>query len=322
MRARKLQQRGLLLLSLLVGIRAANAQCQGKSGFALQACLVAANASGSSNAAAPPAELNSKAPALTTGIADLIHLDSLPPTVEPSGFGSLLKLDRSDDGSFILKTGIFEAYVQSYSLEPNDCANRAAGFYAAPIKGRRAEVIAAVLKQAELHPDVPQGDIQAVLWAIVSGAELEKMPPPVQHTAARILPQDLLAQLRGAVQAQAAEKALMSWLNQRVRNPAAKQSAATAGKWGGGNVASPQAVGSQVGGLGEPVLRGTWAQMAGGWFVRYLPEGCAKTKLQVIVPDTATAQATSPLLFDPTQFLAVHTQAPGMRLGLTLRQVK
>jgi hypothetical protein len=319
MRARKLQQRGLLLLSLLIGIRAANAQCQGKSGFALQACLVAANASGASNAGAPPAELNSKAPALTTGIADLIHLDSLPPTVEPSGFASLLKLDRTDDGSFILKTGIFEAYVQSYSLEPNDCANRAAGFYAAPIKGRRAEVIAAVLKQAELHPDVPQGDIQPLLWAIVSGADLEKMPAPVQHTAARILPQDLLAQLRGPVQAQAAEKALMSWLNQRVHNPAAKQSAAIAGKWSGGN---SQAVGSQAGGLGEPVLRGTWAQMAGGWFVRYLPEGCAKTKVQVIVPDTATAQSTSPLLFDPTQFLAVHTQAPAMRLGLTLRQVK
>jgi hypothetical protein len=58
--------------------------------------------------------------------------------------------------------------------------------------------------------------------------------------------------------------------------------------------------------------------------VRYLPDGYMKTRLQVMVPDEAIAQADpkSPLTFDPTQYLAVLGQAPSERIGITLRPAK
>jgi hypothetical protein len=318
------------MLQSVLFIQTASAQCENKSGFAKQACEVQAASGAPSNSQLTPSLLDpSKGPALTTGFSDMIHLDTLPAAVDPKAFAPLDKLDRTDDGSFVLKAGIFEANLQSYSLEPGDAGNnRTAGFFPAPIRGRKANVVAAVLKQTELHPDVPQNDIQQLLWEVVRGTDLEKMTPGIQQTAARILPHDALVQLQGPVQAEAAKKALMTWLDKKIsKSPVVQQgvSAANTVK----SIAEPNPAGAGVAlqsqsTPGQFAARGTWAQMPGGFFVRYLPEGAAKTRLQVIVPDAAIAQADpkNPLVFDPTQFLAVYTQAPLMRLGVTMRPVR
>src|ERR1700739_1903587 len=119
------------------------------------------------------------------------------------------KLPRVPDGSFILKTGISEAYVLSYSLEPYDQGwGRASGFFPAPIKGRRAKVISDILKYSELHPDIAQAYIQNLLGLTVYGTDLEKMPAPTQQAAVRILPKETLLLIKGAAQAKSLEKTL------------------------------------------------------------------------------------------------------------------
>jgi hypothetical protein len=193
------------------------------------------------------------------------------------------------------------------------------------------------LKYSELHPDVPQADIQQLLWAIVGGADLEKMSPPVQQTAGRILPPESLAQIQGSVVAKAANKLLLDglniWLGKKTQAGAVvKQGEQKAGKVDQAydisgtldelKAASPSSPSfSQASGL---VVRGTWAEVPGGFFVRYLPDGGGRTRLQVIVPGTAIAQADpdKPLLFDPTQYLAVYGQTPPQRLGLSMRPVQ
>jgi hypothetical protein len=310
----------------------ASAQCQGKSGFALQACQVASVTGGSTNGnpAIPPTVLQgSKEPALTTGLADTIHPDTLPGTLQPDEamFTPLMKLDRSSDGSFILKPGMYETYVQSFSLDANDSgAGRVAGFYPAPCcKGRRATVISAILKYSELHPDVSQNDIQQLLWAVVSGTDLEKMPPATQQAAVKILPKDLAKSLQGPVETAKVKQNIMRYINNRIgKSPSAKAGAGAAA--GVETVFTPAPVQPALQGTGAlalPVERGVWAQiMPGGFFVRYLPDGAAKIRLQVIVPDALKFDLAAPLLFDPTQFLAVYTQAPALRLGVTLRAAK
>jgi hypothetical protein len=327
MRVNKYAVQVLLLVCMA---RAAGAQCQGKSGFALAACQVAAKTGGStSGAGIPPAVLQgSKEAALTTGLADTIHPDTLPGAVDPDSklFSPLLKLERVDDGSFIVKAaGMYEAFLQSYSLDANDSgAGRVAGFYPAPCcKGRRAAVVAAVLKFSELHPDVSQNDIQQLLWAVVAGTDLEKMPAPIQQAAVKILPHDLAVSLQGQAQAQAAKKTLMDYVNGRIRkSPSASAGAGAAG--GIATVLNPGAASASgvPASSSLPVERGAWALMPGGFFLRYLPDGCSKIRLQIIVPEALGVSSTAPLLFDPTQFLAVYTQAPALRLGVTLRPAK
>jgi hypothetical protein len=300
------------------------AQCDNKTGFAKLACQAQANSS--APAGLPPGVGDPKTAPISTGLTDAIHLDTLPSTVDPQAFRPLMNLDRTDDGAFILKAGIYEAYVQSYALDAGDVnASKPGGYYPAPIKGKKAKILSALLKYAELHADVSQSDIQQLVWAIAGGVDLEKMNPAVQQTAARVLPQEILKQMQGAAQAKAFQDALMNMLNQRLAKDKTAQQ--NLGKM---NDAMKQ-IQQQTAGLtptfrseadtDAPVARGTWAQLPGGFFVRYLPEGYMKTRVQVVVPDKAIEQADpkAPLTFDPTQYLAILCQAPGERLGLTLR---
>src|SRR6185437_7161101 len=70
--------------------------------------------------------------------------------------------------------------------------------------------------ESELHPDVPQADIQQLLLFIVQGLDLEKMPPAYQQTAMRVMSKESLRQLQGAAMAGAFEKSLMDILNKRI----------------------------------------------------------------------------------------------------------
>jgi hypothetical protein len=310
----------------------ASAQCAGKSGFALQACQVASATGGSTNGspAIPPSVLQgSKEPALTTGLADAIHPDTLPGTLQPDAamFTPLMKLDRSADGSFMLRPGMYEAYVQSFSLDASDSGGgRVAAFYPAPCcKGRRAAVIGTTLKYSELHPDISQNDIQQLLWAVVAGTDLEKMSPAAQQAAVKILPNDLAKSLQGPVETAKVKQSIMGYINNRIsKSPSAKAGAGAATSVQTVFTPAPAQVMQQNSGTPAlPVERGVWAQiLPGGFFVRYLPDGASKIRLQVIVPDALKFESTAPLLFDPTQYLAVYTQSPALRLGVSLRAAK
>jgi len=309
------------------------AQCEGKTGFAKKACEVEAG----HLPVGPEVASGFKAEPLTTNFSDTIHPDTLPPSIDPKAFAPLSKLPRTDDGAFLLKVGIFEVYAQSYSLDTGERSwARGAAFYPAPIKGRRARVIADVLKQIELHPDMPQDNVQQLLWVIVQGTDLEKMPAPMQQTAARILPKESLTLLQGANAANAITNRLLGIVNNRLSKDKqlqkdvadatgkAKQLDQDYGVTDTVNAVKEASASQTVATAGDVVPRGTWAQMPGGFYVRYLPEGYARAHVQVIVPQAAIdgADPKRPLVFDPTQFLAVHCQTPPQRLGISLRAVR
>jgi hypothetical protein len=317
---------GALALGTFVS-SAAWAQCENKSGFAKKLCEAQQGRGGAAGASGLPDFGDNKTNALTTNFADTIHLDTLPPTVEPKAFKPLTSLERSDDGAFILKSGIYEAYLQSYTLDAGDVnLPKAGGYYPAPIKGRRAKIVASLLKESELHPDVLQNEIQQLLFFIVQGMDLEKMPPAFQQTAMRVMSKESLRQLQGAAMAGMIEKSILDIINQRISKDKNAQKVIgqmnDAEKQAQQNAAAAPA--DFTTGFAEPVQRGTWAQMPGGFYVRYLPDGYMKTRLQVIVPDAAIAAVSgkSALTFDPTQFLAVLAGSPPERIGITLRPVR
>jgi hypothetical protein len=312
------------------------AQCGDKKGFAKQLCEAKANAGGTAlSGAGDTVMAQFKGAPLTTSIADAIHLEVLPPSIEPPSFEPLLKLQRADDGAFILKPGIYEAYLESYSLEPYDQGYpRGMAFFPAPIKGRLAKVISQILQYAELHPDVQQAYIQNLLGLMVYGTDLDKMPPLTQQAAAKLLPKDTLLMLHGAAQANKVRDFLLKELGRQAGANDGKAAQQIAGA-----VAKEQQLDKQYGvtsmlgalkGQGtagaipaDSAPRGSWAQMPGGFYVRYLPESYVRTKLQVIVPEAAMEHVDpkAPLTFDPTQYLAVHVGTPAQRLGITLRLV-
>jgi hypothetical protein len=309
----------------------AAAQCAGKTGFALQACNVAAVTGGNtSNAGIPPASLagGKGEPMLSSGLADSITgADTLPGSVDPDLklFSSLLKLERVDDGAFILKTGMYEAYLQGFSLDANDGGgNRTlGGWVPAPIHGKRGEVVASILKNAELHPDISQGDIQNLLWAVVAGTDLEKMPQNLQQAAVRLLPADLAKSLQGPVEAEKAKQSILGAINNRIKkSPLASGAAGAAG--GVATVLNPGPARSSLppmpAGLGYE--RGKWVLMPGGFYLRYLPDGASKIRVELLVPEAVGNATTHPALFDPPEWVLVYAGSPPLRLGISLRVAK
>ena len=291
------------------------AQCENKKGFSKALCEMNAanpNRPGIAGLGKP------KNTAITTSFADAIHGEPLPPSFDPKSFAPLMSLPRNDDGGFVLKPGIYEATLQSFPLDPGPRGTGVAGYYPAPIKGRYGKILGALLKNAELHPDISQGELQQLVLSVAAGTDLEKMPPVIQQIALRALPKDAIRQLQGASQANAFNKALMDAINKKIAGDRNAQN--TLGNLNdlgqqmqkGAEDARQQA---ELDALSAPVARGSWAQMPDGFYVRYLPEGNALTRLQLIVPETVSAG----IVFDPTQYLAVLGQMPSERLGITLR---
>jgi hypothetical protein len=326
----------LLALSASLAIQAGFAQCGDKKGFAKQLCEAHANSAGGAlSGAGDTAMAQFKGAPLATSLADAIHLEVLPPSIEPGTFEPLLKLPRTDDGAFILKAGIYEAYVESFSLEPFDPGTpRGMAFFPAPIKGRRGKVVSEILKYSELHPDVAQPYIQMLLGFTVLGTELEKMPAVAQQAAQKLLPKDTLLLLHGETQKKVLRDKLLATLGRRIGASDAKAAQQITGV-----VTKEQqidktfGIASTIGAMkgsgtagaisADSAPRGAWAEMPGGFYVRYLPESYVRTKLQLIVPEAAMEQVdpAKPLTFNPTQYLAVHVGSPTQRLGVTLRPV-
>jgi hypothetical protein len=325
-----------MALLVAVGTPLAIAQCGDKKGFAKQLCEAKANSGGAAvNNAGNAAMAQFNGAPLSTRLGDTIHLEVLPPSIEPGTFEPLLKLPRTDEGAFILKPGIYEAYLESFSLEPFDPGTpRGMAFFPAPIKGRRATVISETLKYAELHPDVQQGYVQMLLGYTVLGTDLDKMPVFAQQAAAKLLPKKTLLLLHAETQKLKLRKKILTTLGREIgasNGKAAQQIAGAVTKeqqidktFGVTSTLSAMKASGTAGAISaDSAPRGSWAEMPGHFYVRYLPESYSKTKLQIIVPEAAFEHVdpNAPLVFDPTQYLAVHVGTPAQRLGISLRPV-
>jgi len=297
-------------------------QCEKLGGFARQACEAGSRKSNT--------VVSGKSDALTTRFTDSVYSDTLPPELNSKAFQPLTKLERADDGTFVVRPGLYEAFVESFPLDPVDIAGNPGGFYPEPLKGKRAKIIGDVLKLSELHPEIPQADIEQLLVALAQGINLEQMPPRAQQAASTILSHEDIGQLRGA-SAGKTGNVLKGWFNDKVmNNPKVRQQISVL--QGKVNKADQQyGISGVVNGLNTQsgsapqypsvvVARGTWVKVADGYYVRYLPEGNNKMHVQIFVPDVIEFNNdVHPFGFNPTEYLAVYVGAPQLRIGISMR---
>jgi hypothetical protein len=272
---------------------------------------------------------------LNTSFADVIHGQTLDASVNPDNPSPLVELKRANDGSFILQPGIYEAYVQGFSLDPTDGTPvaRMDGYLPAPLKGSRAAIVAAILKAGESHPEVTQLQMQMLLFAVVANDGMEKWPQDIKQTAVRLIPKEMVGQLQGStVNAELKNKALNA-VNKQINNnrtlsadmwkfEAKKQ--ALDDKSGGLLSSGLSIIGSMHSGkktaIPDLVARGTWMQMPDGFYLRYLTD-LKGVHVQVAVPEEVVKGGKT-VTFDPTQYVAVYGGTPAQRLGISLRAVQ
>lgn len=269
-----------------------------------------------------PNLLGGKAP-ITTSLPDAKWGDPSKDGFTPrEAARSMMVLQRTPNGGFVVQPGYYTMQTQSYCLKagthgPGD----GDGYLFAPPKGPAEDAVITVLRNSVNHPEIEQQDIQALLWAIIARAKFEDLQPQLKATASRLLtPRQLASLNRNALDVlsgNALTDALggvpeplrqiaqaEAQLRQMMTTPGAsfaemERVAVLSG-------AAPLGPGSQN------IPSGRWSLHPDGYFVRYLPSGYSSTRVEIWVPQGSPAVGKE---YDPATHIAVPGNTARQRLA-------
>src|SRR5688572_29732549 len=268
-----------------------------------------------------PNLLGEKAP-ITTSLSDAKWGDASKDGFTPrEASRSLMTLQRTPNGGFVLQPGYYIMQTQSYCLKagthgPGD----GDGYLFAPPKGPAEDAVMTVVRNSVNRPEIHQHDVQSLLWAIVARAKFEDLNSELKTTASQLLtPRQLASLNRNALdvlQGNALTDALggvpeplrqiaqaEANLRQMLTTPGSsfaemERVAVLSG-------AAPPGPGSQA------VPSGRWSVHPDGYYVRYIPSGYSSTRVEIWVPQGSPSVGKE---FDPATHIAVPGNTARQRL--------
>jgi hypothetical protein len=261
-------------------------------------------------------------PPITTSLSDAVWSDASKDNFTPREAGrSLLALRRTQQGGFILQPGYYTMQTQSYCLHAGTHGpGRGDGYLYAPPKGPAEDAVMSIVRNSVSRPEIPQHDIQLLLWAIIARAKFEDLSTNLKATAARLLtPRQLASLNRGAlnmvpdsVQQQVINKApfgirvvLQAEAQLRQMLTSANSSFADIERVAVLSGMAPRGEGS------IKVPSGRWSLHPDGYYVRYMPSAYSSTRLEIWVPQGNPGIGKE---FDPATHIAVPGNTASQRL--------
>ena len=234
---------------------------------------------------------------------------------------SLMTLQRTPSGGFVLQPGYYNLQAQSYCLKAGTHGPGGGdGYLYAPPKGPAEDAVMSVLRNSVQHPEIEQQDIQVLLWAIIARAKFEDLQPQMKATASRLLTPRQLASLNRSALNVLSGNALTDALG-GVPEPLRQIAQAEAQlrqmmTTPGASFAEMErvAVLSGAAPLGEgssQVPSGRWSLHPDGYFVRYIPSGYSSTRVEIWVPQGSPAVGKE---YDPATHIAVPGNTARQRL--------
>src|ERR1044071_5888538 len=230
---------------------------------------------------------------------------------------SLMTLQRTPNGGFVLQPGYYEFVDQSYCLKAGTHGPGGGdGYLYAPPKGPAEDAVMTIVRNSVNHPEIHQHDIQVLLWAIIARAKFEDLDSSLKATAARLLtPRQLAGLNRSALDALSGNALTASpeplrqiaqaeaQLRQMLTTPGATFAEMERVAVLSGN--APLGPGSQ------DVPSGRWSVHPDGYYVRYLPSGYSPTRVEIWVPQGSPAVGKE---YDPATHIAVPGNTARQRL--------
>ncbi|HEV7889948.1 MAG TPA: hypothetical protein VGP08_04885 [Pyrinomonadaceae bacterium] len=268
-----------------------------------------------------PNLLGDKQP-ITTSLPDAKWGDSSKDGFSPrEPERSLMTLQRTPNGGFVLQPGYYMLQDQSYCLKAGTHGPGGGdGYIYAPPKGPAEDAVMTIVRNSVNHPEIHQHDIQVLLWAIIARAKFEDLQPSMKATASRLLtPRQLASLNRSALDAlsgNALTDALggvpeplrqiaqaEAQLRQMLTTPGASFAEMERVAVLSGN--APLGPGSQN------IPSGRWSMHPDGYYVRYIPSGYSSTRVEIWVPQGSPAVGKE---YDPATHIAVPGNTARQRL--------
>jgi hypothetical protein len=241
-------------------------------------------------------------------------VDSLDNFTPREAKRSMLELQRTPNGGFVLQPGYWEMHTQSYCLKAGTHGPGGGdGYLYAPTMGPAEDAVTTILRNSVNHPEIAQNEIQTLLWAIIARAKFEDLSTQHKAIASRLLtPQQLTSLNRSALDLIPGDE--MGALMNRVPGPLRQIVQAEADLRRmladpSASFADMERVAVLTGAVGmgpgsREVPAGRWSLHPDGYYVRYLPQGYSYTVTQIWVPQGSPAVGKE---YDP----ATHIATPG-----------
>jgi len=274
--------------------------------------------------------LQIKKPPITTSLEDAkweaVDKDGFTPGEAEK---SLMSLQRTPNGGFVLQPGYYSMQTQSYCLKAGTHGPGGGdGYLFAPPLGPMEEIVMSVIRNSVNRPEIHQHDIQVLLWSVIAKAKYENLDHKIKVVAAQLLTPKQLASINrtgldiipASVQQKAMDEApapLRAVLEAEAR---LRQMLTTPGT----SFAEMErvAVLSGAAPLGEgsrDVPSGRWSLHPDGYYVRYLPSGYSSTRVEIWVPQGSPSVGKE---FDPATHIAVPGNTARQRLIQSARAKK
>jgi hypothetical protein len=221
---------------------------------------------------------------VTSGLKDAATGVPALDEFSPQAFQSLDTLDYQPGEGFPLRPGAFAVEVQTYSLDVGAYGPAEGQSYLyAPLAGPQSSQIRRVLERSVQHPEISPHAIQILIWAITARTNCDELVPEEQQAVARLLTRGELAGINHAAE-----------VTDEVRGAADRENALRV-KLTTGPVVFRQLEQLAVRG-GEHALgpdsrdvpAGRWSYHPGGYFLRLLPSGYSRARIEVSVPPPCT----------------------------------
>jgi hypothetical protein len=261
-------------------------------------------------------------PPITTSLDDATWGDASKDGFTPrEDARSLMVLQRTPNGGFVLQFGYYHMQTQSYCLKAGTHGPGGGdGYLYAPPKGPAEDPVMTIVRNSVQHPEIQQHDIQVLLWAIIARAKFEDLQPDMKATAARLLTPRQLASLNRSALDALSGNALTDALG-GVPEPLRQIAQAEAQlrqmmTTPGASFAEMERVAvlsgaAPVGEGSRNVPSGRWSLHPDGYYVRYLPSGYSSTRVEIWVPQGSPAAGKE---YDPATHIAVPGNTARQRL--------
>jgi hypothetical protein len=232
-------------------------------------------------------------PAIATDLSDAVTAVPFLDGYKPAGTSPMSLLPRTKDGGFELTdSGCFAMEVKSYCLAHAKCSPGSDhGAMYAPLRGPRADIVHNVLCRAGQHPEISQGDIQSLLWAITSRTRIKDLAPEIRQAADTLLTRSEIRRLNGGALGLIPDEVMDEAM---ARLPEEAQRALETEAQLRQMLSSAESTYEEIERAAvvterpsdeQTVPRGRWSLHPDGMFVRYCPHGFSRTLITLYVPE-------------------------------------
>lgn len=232
-----------------------------------------------------------------TGLPDAVTDVPFLDVYNPSYRVPMQEMPQGLHGDFLLGPGAYDLWAESYCLTPGahrpGAKGHGDGYAYAPPKGKGAPIVQSVLRNASLHPDIPQHDIQVLLWALIAQTPFNELDPKLQQIARELIDKNGIEQLQKAAQARQTAEVLSHVVGylpgpvQQILNAESTLRGMLSGAIPGyGEIeAIAVAAGDPEAQKGDrEIVTGRWSYNPDGCFVSFFPSGYQGTLVEVVNP--------------------------------------